>query len=347
MLMEPIYCIYHTVDADGWGSAAIVALKFGINNVIMIPYDYAYDFDSVLKRIQPKSTVFAVDVSFPKDGFKKLIEVSDKVIWIDHHETAIEEFKTEPSINDLDGIRRIGTAACELVWEYLFPDKEKNLMLKLIGANDVHNMSYAPDMFIIRSYIFTNEMKPGQKDFGTLMELVEAPDHVIQSLIRLSELAYLYQVKENKVACLGIARDINWGPYRAIAANRGGIGSNFFDAKISMEHDFMICYNQTKTGQWKYTLYSNKPEVHVGNIAVSVREKLGLINGGGHSGAAGFICDYPLDELLEILVGSNKNLAWDRIMSLTDEQLIAMGFEMIRKNNKKFFRKDDITVSRL
>ena len=54
-----------------------------------------------------------------------------------------------------------------------------------------------------------------------------------------------------------------------------------------------------------------------------------------------------LDELLKILADSNKNLTWDKIMSLTDEQLVAMGFEMIRKNNKKFFRKDDITVSRL
>jgi nanoRNase/pAp phosphatase (c-di-AMP/oligoRNAs hydrolase) len=69
--------------------------------------------------------------------------------------------------------------------------------------------------------------------------------------------------------------------WRAIICN-GYDGSPLFDSVYNPdEHDIMISYIQRKDGTWSYGMYSDKPEVHCGEIA----KKYG---GGGHKGASGF-----------------------------------------------------------
>lgn len=55
------------------------------------------------------------------------------VTWIDHHKTVIEAVKDY----NVKGKRRIGTAACELTWEYLFDDIETPDVVELLSAYDV------------------------------------------------------------------------------------------------------------------------------------------------------------------------------------------------------------------
>ena len=50
------------------------------------------------------------------------------------------------------------------------------------------------------------------------------------------------------------------------------------------KHDAMCVYGQLKDGRWRVSLYSTKPEVDCGAICKA-------FGGGGHRGAAGFICD--------------------------------------------------------
>lgn len=80
--------------------------------------------------------VFVVDVSFGDRTRFLFDEWEDKgidVTWIDHHKTAIEAVKDY----NVKGKRRIGTAACELTWEYLFDDIETPDVVKLLSAYDV------------------------------------------------------------------------------------------------------------------------------------------------------------------------------------------------------------------
>lgn len=50
------------------------------------------------------------------------------------------------------------------------------------------------------------------------------------------------------------------------------------------KHDAMCVYGQLKDGRWRVSLYSTKEEVDCGAICKA-------LGGGGHKGAAGFICD--------------------------------------------------------
>lgn len=124
-------CIYHEADLDGVMSAAIVK-KYFKGDIDLLPYNYGKEIPDVNKY----DKVFVVDVSFGDRTRFLFDEWEDKgidVTWIDHHKTAIEAVKDY----NVKGKRRIGTAACELTWEYLFDDIETPDVVKLLSAYDV------------------------------------------------------------------------------------------------------------------------------------------------------------------------------------------------------------------
>lgn len=124
-------CIYHEADLDGVMSAAIVK-KYFKGDIDLLPYNYGKEIPDVNKY----DKVFVVDVSFGDRTRFLFDEWEDKgidVTWIDHHKTAIEAVKDY----NVKGKRRIGTAACELTWEYLFDDIETPDVVKLLSTYDV------------------------------------------------------------------------------------------------------------------------------------------------------------------------------------------------------------------
>ena len=73
--------------------------------------------------------------------------------------------------------------------------------------------------------------------------------------------------------------------FRLLACNTIVFNSQFFDGFYDPEkHDVMCAYCQLASGKWKVSLYSTKPEIDCGAICKT-------FGGGGHVGAAGFICD--------------------------------------------------------
>lgn len=73
--------------------------------------------------------------------------------------------------------------------------------------------------------------------------------------------------------------------YRLICLNTPNRGSQNFDSVWDPEkHDIMAAYVTQKDGRIRVSFYSDKPEIDCGTIAKT-------FGGGGHRGAAGFICD--------------------------------------------------------
>ena len=72
--------------------------------------------------------------------------------------------------------------------------------------------------------------------------------------------------------------------YRVLACNTIVFNSNFFDGFFDPEkHDVMCAYSQRSDGKWKVSMYTTKDEIDCGAIAKH-------FGGGGHKGAAGFVC---------------------------------------------------------
>lgn len=130
--------IYHSIDLDGWMSAAIVKHWFsklyprydGIddlneNSHSITPPDeettgerlafLGYNYGQPIPDLSEYDKIIMCDISFPKEEMSKLWHNLDKeLIWIDHHISAIKDN------NDLvyKGLRDTNFAACELTWKY-------------------------------------------------------------------------------------------------------------------------------------------------------------------------------------------------------------------------------------
>ncbi|MBP5215933.1 MAG: hypothetical protein J6039_05200, partial [Alphaproteobacteria bacterium] len=131
-------CIYHIADHDGKGSAAIVKKKFpetelmGLNHDMEIPYD----------EIEKHDKIVICDFALPVEYMFDLNKRKD-LTWIDHHVSVINEYeemmqsgKYEP----IKGLRRIGTAALVLTWEYYYGEKPLPEGLRLLGLNDIYDL---------------------------------------------------------------------------------------------------------------------------------------------------------------------------------------------------------------
>lgn len=138
-------CIYHSIDLDGWMSAAIVKYWFeSINdypdNVGKGTIDFiGFNYGDPIPDLSGYDKVIMCDVGFPVEEMIKLYDTKD-FIWLDHHISAIKSIalnikfdKDEPQI---EGIRDTKYAACELTWEYYFPDKPMPEIVRLLGRYD-------------------------------------------------------------------------------------------------------------------------------------------------------------------------------------------------------------------
>lgn len=88
-------CFYHT-DSDGFCSAYWVlryCQKMDIANIpsdfMKINYGWKFPFDTISEN----ELVFIVDFSIEPSDMTKLLKITQNVVWIDHHITAITKYK--------------------------------------------------------------------------------------------------------------------------------------------------------------------------------------------------------------------------------------------------------------
>jgi len=87
-----IHCFYHSSDLDGHCSGAIVKHKFPEAQMHSINYDQQFPWDKVNTE---EDIIIMVDFSLQPflEMAKLYTEFDDRLIWIDHHISAIEEAK--------------------------------------------------------------------------------------------------------------------------------------------------------------------------------------------------------------------------------------------------------------
>ena len=139
--------IYHSIDLDGWMSAAIVKHWFTTvqsvyKNVEVLNF-IGYNHGQPIPDLSEYNQIIMCDISFSKEEMLKLYErLNSNFIWIDHHISAIKDnvlFNLEKGGNypiDYYGIRDIEFAACELTWKHFFPNEEMPEIVRLLGRYD-------------------------------------------------------------------------------------------------------------------------------------------------------------------------------------------------------------------
>lgn len=268
-------CIYHIADHDGKGSAAIVRSVYpeielmGLNHDMEIPYE----------EIEKHDKIVVCDISLPVDFMFKLSKEKD-FVWIDHHISVIEQYEDKLKSENLEpikGIRRVGTAAMILTWEYFYPEKEIPLGIKLLGLNDIFDLKDKR----VRAFEYAMQAigvnRPTDKVWAELIE--DTMD--IDSMVEKGKAILSYIRNRNFRLVRAEAFVSEYEGYKCICANMPQGYSEFYDSLDNIkDYDVMINFFMNKKNCWNLSFYTAKDNVDVSKIA----EKFG---GGGHAKAAG------------------------------------------------------------
>lgn len=273
-------CVYHGIDLDGYCSAAIwyhFHHEFSDDYLKFIPMNYG---DKVPWEELEGNNVTLLDFTFePWNEMEHLLAVANHVTWIDHHKTAIEMWH-ENGGDNIEGVRVIGKAACELAWEYYFPGQNIPHGVFLLGDYDVWRHSDKDTM------MYQMGARLHDLDIGRNRECYEKWIYIFRNepslfcqILNEGETVTAYQKQEN----IKVARSwftVYFADHKWMAINRGYVNSSLWESVWDDTYDGMLAFMRRRNC-WTVTMYSKT--IDCGSIAKAH-------GGGGHKGAAGFEC---------------------------------------------------------
>jgi oligoribonuclease NrnB/cAMP/cGMP phosphodiesterase (DHH superfamily) len=268
-------CFYHSADFDGKCSGAIVRLKHPDCDLIGIDYGDPFPWDSV----HDDEVLFMVDFAVqPNTDMERLYaKTAGKLVWIDHHKTALEWAGLSGFDNVCKGVRALDLAACELTWNYLYPQAEMPEVVWLLGRYDIwkhDNPRVLPFQYGMRL------LNPAADDVGVWRSLFDGHT-TIEGVVEKGLIVQAAQEQSHAGVCKMAGFDLEWEGLRWTAVNGPYRGSMVHKSRFDhIKHDAMLGFYWTGS-LWMLSLTTDKPDVDVSSIA----KKYG---GGGHKGAAGF-----------------------------------------------------------
>lgn len=266
-------CFYHKSDFDGQCSAAIIKLAYPECELVGVDYSDEPDYGTVVDG----ETIFIVDFSFPRVDMLHLNTNTD-LIWIDHHKSAID------SMFDMNikGLRQIGVGACELTWHYLAASRgiteDTPKAIKLLSRYDVWDHKDPEVLWFQYGLRLAKDTGPHSPIWSVLFE---DQSIAVAGTISDGKKILKYETIQNALVAKSMSYTLEFEGLRALVINRPFSNSKVLDSVYDpAKHDIMIVAG-FKNDEFKYTVYSNKPEIDVSKIATK-------FGGGGHAGAAGF-----------------------------------------------------------
>ena len=287
---------YHN-DMDGIVSARVILNKMRERKKEFLQEDFIkmdYSKKFPLDIITTNEEVFIVDYSISPEEMIKLLNKTKRVVWIDHHKSAIEKYKDFKQ--EVSGLRANGIAGCVLTYWYFngrqnetqefltdYPGNMKSLYrreiptyIKLAGDWDVWEHLYGEETRLFTISFNARISNPFADYYFDKFYDREELGHFIQSGEAMKE----YRNSWAKEFMNRYGFETKIGDFSAFLANLGNANSEFFGDLID-KYDIIgtFCYNGET---WTTSLYSNKDYVDCAEICSSY-------GGGGHKGAAGFV----------------------------------------------------------
>ncbi|MBE6450880.1 MAG: hypothetical protein E7016_02820 [Alphaproteobacteria bacterium] len=280
-------CIYHIADHDGKGSAAIVKSVYPEIELMGLNHDMEIDYEEIEKH----DKIVVCDISLPVDYMFKLSQEKD-FVWIDHHISVIEQYENMLKAQNLEpikGIRRVGTAAMVLTWEYFYPNKDLPLGIKLLGLNDIFDLKDKR----VRAFEYAMQAIGVNRPTDKVWKEVIEDTMDIPSMVEKGKAILSYIRNRNFRLVRAEAFVSEFEGYTCICANMPQGYSEFYDSLDNIkDYDVMINFFMNKKNCWNLSFYTAKDNVDVSKIA----EKFG---GGGHAKAAGASSLKELPEFLQ------------------------------------------------
>lgn len=271
-------CYYHN-DTDGRCAAAIVrqcyeSVEEGEKN-IFIEVDYKDKID--ISKIGIGENVVIVDFSFKPDLMNKLLKTTSNIIWIDHHKTA---FEYEGSyVIPLAGLRDNKYSGCELAWQYFSHDDRVPPCVELIGDRDKWAWKFG------NTAAFNQGLKlyphhPSSSVWVYLLKETTEDDVMTKQIIQEGRICLKYRDNFCKDYADSYGFETEFEGHKAYALGIYMFGSEAFGERFK---EYPLCLSFVYCGnKWTVGLYSE---------TIDVSEIAKKYDGGGHTGAAGFVCN--------------------------------------------------------
>lgn len=266
-------CFYHSADLDGHCSGAIVRRKYPDIELIGINYGDEFPWDKIGGNL-----VMMVDFSLqPFGDMVKLFEMGD-VVWIDHHKSAIEDYNNHKFAKKHVSVLNSDKAACELVWEFLYPEVRIPRSVYLLGRYDVWDHSDPDTMPFQWGMRMYNSFPDNNELWNDVLS-----DRLLDGIIGTGSILLEYRDSENEKYVRACGFDTELDGLRCIAINRMLTNSQMFDSIWDEnKYDAMLTFGWRK-GSWTVSLYSTKSDI---DVSLTAKNR----GGGGHKDAAGFQC---------------------------------------------------------
>lgn len=287
--------IYHSADYDGIFCREI-ARKF-LPDAKLI----GWNFGDATIPFPKEGTVYVLDLS-PECLVAQVpnapnTDCKSRMVWIDHHKTAIEKWSSE-----IPGYRMDGVAACRLAWQWFsadhtdfvvqtngLPQKQEFIerkvpeprAVRLAGEYDIWDKR-DPDAETFQYGLRAREM--ADYDYQTLLR---GNDGALQLILQDGKVVQRYQQKLDADLVKYRSYRLSWEGLNWIALNTGRFNSLTFAALDTPEsgHDALMGY-MFNGKCWTVSLYHAKHRTDLDLSDIAKKYK-----GGGHRGACGFTCD--------------------------------------------------------
>lgn len=272
-------CFYHN-DLDGRCAAAVLRCRYCQDEIRF--YGINYNMEFPLEIIKPGENVFLVDFTPQRKDFNKVVVQGGTIVWIDHHQTAIQKFA---NMKWLSGLRsNTKPAACYLTWQWAFPHRDAPLAVLLLSKFDTWDFKEGDEVEQFMHGMKGYDTLPTSAIWNGLLQSNGAKNFSLVSSIQQEGKtigrAFKFWSKEYYTA---FGFECDWKGYHCVVCNIALLGSKFFDLiKKVCEYDIMIAYVHDGE-QFSVSLYTEQPDINVSTIAVHY-------GGGGHPGASGFQC---------------------------------------------------------
>jgi uncharacterized protein len=299
-------CIYHSVDLDGWMSAAIVKL-WAEKKEILIDF-VGWNYGDNIPETDGYDIFILCDVSFPADKMYELQDIfhisggASNFIWCDHHISAFNSVKEYFEARNAlqlkgypEGLRDAKFAACELTWQYFFPDDSMPEIVRLLGRYDCFgHKGTDEEQYVlhvqfgarscIQNYIDAygwlnlsiNQKITDVYEGKAAHQILESKGHAIYNYLVTEAQQVFKKVYSKKI----LTESQGWATIALLNKERFN-PINFEIDYHEKGYDAFVCYwYDGKT--WKFSVYNDDGRFDCSKFAQS-------FGGGGHKGAAGFI----------------------------------------------------------
>lgn len=294
--------IYHRSDYDGTLSRDVcVHWLTGCPENDIATLGWEYGDPPPLARVEAADRVFLVDISIAE----VLVPLNrSKIIWIDHHKTAMQKHGDAWA-----GVRIDGVAACRLTWQWFqaqargermptkqdFVDRvvQEPTLLRMAGEYDVWDKRDHQ----VDTLQYGLRATPGFSALLAFQDWERNDMRHVGQLLQRGRVAELY-AKDLNAAIAARAYETVWEGLTWLVINTAIGNSLTFEAAIKPHHDALMMWRHLGGDRVAVSLYGvpHHPEHDLSLIAVRR-------GGGGHRGACGFTATW--DEI-RLIVGGRQ-----------------------------------------